>query len=420
MDKISTTKKGDNFEKKVFDLFSELLDCGDFYLNSKTSKIFQKKGYYSEARKKEIIVDISIESYIGDATHYSALTIIECKSYSKSVPVDDIEEFSSKLNQIGEHNTKGIVVSHSSYQESAFNIAVSKKIGLVRINEHQSFDWVNHRKDKNSKSIETDKAKELLCSTTIQENNFIGFWNRNGFNTISQMFLYLEIIDKFNNNSKFIQLPFLSKDAIEKSINSLPTTITYDRGKLDFDILCTFLKEHYAVQFDYSAELNDQNILGKIAFKPLKISISKQLEFQSPRWRFTLAHEIGHLILHQEKLTAYLDEYTDNENSILNNLGIATIQNDRLEIQANMFASMLLMPNEYLYRYVRNYFQKENIHKDHLYLDSQPCNIRLTYNLLDELHNHFGVSTEVAKYRLIANGLLLDNQNTSLKSIMRR
>lgn len=420
MDKISTTKKGDNFEKKVFDLFSELLTSGEFYLNLKTSKIFQKKGYYSEARKKEITVDISIESYIGNSPNYSSLVIIECKNYSKRVPVDDIEEFSSKLNQIGEHNTKGIVVSTSSYQESAFNIAVSKKIGLVRINENQSFEWINHRKDKKSKYVETAKSKELLCCENMQENNFIGFWGCNGFDTISQMFLKLDIIDKFSNNSKFIRLPFVSKEDIENTIKNLPNKI-YDRGKLDIDELCTFLKKHYNVQFDYDVELNDEeNVLGKISFKPLKISISNQLQIQSPRWRFTLAHEVGHLILHKEKLTAYLDEYTDNENSILNNLGIATIQNDRLEIQANMFASILLVPNEYLLGCVLDYFKRENINKGYLYLDSQTCNIKLVHNLLYELHDYFGISKEVAKYRLIENKLLIDNLSNSLKSITNR
>lgn len=421
MDKISTTKKGDNFEKKVFDLFSELLECGEFYLNSKTSRIFQKKGYYSEARKKEIIVDISIESYIGNSPNYSSLVIIECKSYSKRVPVDDIEEFSSKLNQIGEHNTKGIVVSTSSYQESAFNIAVSKKIGLVRINENQSFEWINHRKDKKSKYVESVKSKELLCCENMQENNFIGLWGRFGFDTISQMFLKLDIIDKFSNNSKFIRLPFLSKETIEKTIKSLPTKTIYDRGKLDIDELSTFLKKHYSVQFDYDVEFNEQeNILGKISFKPLKISISKQLEIQSPRWRFTLAHEVGHLFLHKERLTAYLDEYTDNENSIVNNLGITTIHNDRLEIQANMFASLLLVPNDYLILRVHDYFKRERIYKGYLYLDTQHKNIQLVNNLLHELHDYFGISKEVAKYRLIENKLLVDNLNNSLRSITNR
>lgn len=409
MGKINTTEKGDSFEKKVYDLFSELLSSGDFYLNSKSSKIFRKKSYYSEARKGYITVDISIESYIGNSENYSSLFIIECKNYSKSIPVDDIEEFSSKLNQIGEHNTKGVMVTNSSFQEGTFNFAYSKKIGLVRVKENQSFEWVNLRKDKKKKYIDISHAKAFLCSENMEGADFIGFYGNIGFDTISQMFVEMKIIDKFFNTSKFIPIPFLSNEAIEFNAKSLPSLIIYENGRLNTDKLCIILKELYEVQFDFENELNQQRgILGKIKFKPLIISITKQLKLDDFRWRFTLAHEVGHLILHKEIMTAYLEEYSDNENSIPNNQGIANIKNNRLEIQANIFANRLLMPKEYYLNIVYDYFNKENINKGHLYLDKQPCNMALTFNLLNELQYHFGISKEVAKYRLIEDGLLVD------------
>lgn len=62
------------------------------------------------------MLDISIETYLNDSQNYTLLTIIECKNYDEKVPVDDVEEFDSKLRQIAEHNIKGIMISPSSFQ----------------------------------------------------------------------------------------------------------------------------------------------------------------------------------------------------------------------------------------------------------------------------------------------------------------
>ncbi|MDQ3713554.1 MAG: hypothetical protein M3388_15210 [Acidobacteriota bacterium] len=104
MSKINNTvSKGDKFESQVHDLIKKLLENEDFIVSGKKSKIFWKKGYYSQARKKDIIFDISIETYLDEnAKNYSVLTIIECKDYEGTVPVNDVEEFGSKLSQIGD------------------------------------------------------------------------------------------------------------------------------------------------------------------------------------------------------------------------------------------------------------------------------------------------------------------------------
>lgn len=417
----NTTEKGNRFEEKVFDLFTALLSSGDYYLSSKHSKIFRKKGYYSEARKGNIIVDISIESYVGDSENYSFLTVIECKDYSKKIPVDDIEEFSSKLNQIGQHNTKGIFVTNSPFQTGALNFAQSMKIGLVRINDSKSFEWVNHRKDRKYKYLENTITHDLLSTESNTDCQFVGLFGKIGFDSISQMLIEMELIDRFYNNSSFIQFPYLSTETIIQAVKNLPNSI-YENRKLDSEKLCIYLKELYGVRFEFNTEINAQlGILGKITFNPLVISISNQLKsINEARWRFTLAHEIGHLILHSERLKLYLDENTENENSILRNQGVSSIQNSRLEIQANIFASHLLLPQTDFIKVVNEYFKQERIYKGYLYLDNQPCNISLVMRLLNEFQNKFGVSNQFAKYRLIENEFLKDNLDSSLGSIIKR
>jgi len=154
---------------------------------------------------------------------------------------------------------------------------------------------------------------------------------------------------------------------------------------------------------------------------PSKSYITKGLRLDPHRWRFTIAHEIGHLILHRAEFTKYLDEYTDNDLTIsMFGQNLSPKYNKRLEIQANIFASRLLIPKYQFIKHVEDYFARENIRKGYLYLDSQRCNIELTNRLLYELQEHFNVSKEVARIRLIGLGLLKDTiEGMSIKSILR-
>ncbi|MFA5850273.1 MAG: ImmA/IrrE family metallo-endopeptidase [Bacteroidales bacterium] len=419
----NTTKKGDAFENKVFDIIHGLLITDEFYVSDKRSQIFRKKGYYSESRKDNITVDISIETYLKHSDKYSFLSIIECKNYcTKGIPVDDVEEFDSKLNQIGEHNTKGIIVTNSHFQKSAINLAMSKKIGLIRINENNEVDWVNYRKDRRYDfSLNSTESK---LSSEIFNSNFIGFYNQKSFLDIPNVLIEIGAIDKYFNKPLYINLPYRTETEIENTIRDFELYKFYPEGKLDSDLVCKYLKDKYKLSFNFNEDLgslNSSKILGKLSFKPLKISISNDLLSDKNRWRFTLAHEIGHFVLHYEDLRGYFDENFDNEMTIDYNIGnLLPFNNKRLEIQANIFASRLLIPqNKFIY-HVKDYFVRERINKGHLYFDWQKCNIDLTMRLLFELENIFGVSKEALKIRLISQGLLIDATDTSLQRIYQR
>lgn len=106
-------------------------------------KVFKGKGYYSKDRNADIITDISIEVYVGDSTIPSIIWVWECKDYGKSIPVDDVEEFHSKLSQIGGDRTKGtIITSNGAFQAGALNFASSKGIALARLLPEEQVEWV--------------------------------------------------------------------------------------------------------------------------------------------------------------------------------------------------------------------------------------------------------------------------------------
>jgi hypothetical protein len=126
-------KKGYRLETQVKAAVEELIQSGTLGLTKRYCKVFLNKGYYSKDRNNEIIVDVSIELIPPKTSAPSLLWIWECKDYSRAVPVDDIEEFHAKLEQIAADKTKGTMITTGRYQESTIQYALSKGIGLTRL-----------------------------------------------------------------------------------------------------------------------------------------------------------------------------------------------------------------------------------------------------------------------------------------------
>lgn len=415
---ISSTEKGNNFENQVYEAINGLLVNDNFYVPGKRSKIFQKKGYYSKNRESDIIVDISIETFLEKAEKYSLLTIIECKNLNTPVPVDDVEEFDSKLRQLGEHNLKGILISRSGFQKGTLQVAHSMGIGLINIKERKDIEWVNYRKDKNFKRFDSSKIEEKLLNINTLETNFFACLDQKSFEYLPELLLELGIIDVFKNSIKYMQVPFMENSQIQEIVDSFFPSIIYENEQLDHDRLCDFLEGKLQVSFVFDREFENQ-VLGKAKFRPLQIHINAILSSDMHRWRFTLAHEIGHLILHKNYLERFVDENFDLDENINLNQVESIHHNKRLEIQANLFASFLLIPQKPLLSCVNDYFKKWNNNKGYLYFDHQPVNQGLVLGLLGELQDLFGVSLDVAKYRLIGLGLLKDTTNISFNGILR-
>jgi hypothetical protein len=112
---MSTTSDGDAFELKILAHFEADIAAGRFFARPECCKIYQKRGYYSRDREKDIVFDIAIEVYLPGSEDYSVLVLIECKNYSHSVPVDDAEEFFAKAQQISGANVKCVIASPSGF-----------------------------------------------------------------------------------------------------------------------------------------------------------------------------------------------------------------------------------------------------------------------------------------------------------------
>lgn len=122
--------KGTDYELKVMNLVRLMLEREELGIIPQQAKIFPKPAYYSRDRQKNIIFDVSIELYRKNAEKPYWIWIWECKNYLHKVPVNDVEEFHAKLNQVGANQTKGTIITPVGFDRSAYEFACSKGIGL--------------------------------------------------------------------------------------------------------------------------------------------------------------------------------------------------------------------------------------------------------------------------------------------------
>nr|VFJ64957.1 MAG: Restriction endonuclease [Candidatus Kentron sp. FW] len=419
---------------------SSIAPQGHHVLKREYCKIFPKKGYYSKDREKDIIFDISIEATLPGQDRYSFVFLIECKNYSHRVPVDDVEEFFAKIQQVSGANAKGIVVSTNSFQEGAFNFARSKGIGLLRYFSKEKVEWVLTRSPSGMSSTAHADSKWLNTYRALRDEDyksryfdFYGCANETYTVSLNQFFASLVgngiDSDTLKSLAKIKQetrkahpsVPYKGKQEIETASLRILSEIGYKHGQVPLDKICELLNERFELVVERNAQL-DKGVLGQISFGPDVIVIDDSQASIPERVRFVLAHEIGHFILGHHKFMAREschEEDVDLENS--ESVNIEDIK--RMEWQANFFASCLLLPKKQF----EGEFSKQEV-KLHqlsdrgfglLYLDEQRCNIDTFRKVTSPLMREFQVSRSVVKIRLSELGFLKEAPNSAVHPMRR-
>lgn len=155
----------------------------------------------------------------------------------------------------------------------------------------------------------------------------------------------------------------------------------YTEDKLDIEALINVVSEE---------SIKDYNVGINIIKKDLPPAVSGMLFYQNNIWimavnknhntkrqRFTLAHELGHFILHKNKMAEFTDTTFFRKKE----------DNDSLEYNANEFAARILMPKDRVNFYIKD----ENIRS------------------IRELADKFGVSSAAMRFRVEALGYKVKN-----------
>jgi Zn-dependent peptidase ImmA (M78 family) len=375
---MNTVKIGDSFEKKSYEVISKAVENGELGITESASRVFQKKGYYSRDREKDIIFDLSIEVWPTNAERYTLLYLIECKSSnSKKVPVDDIEEFYSKIIQVSGANVKGVLISDNSFQEGVVTFAKNRGIMLIEVSKLGEHNIILHR---------TNRGIEDLNDVDVDS-------------------IFEKFIKKALGPQKIEGLQKLSSDQIEVKANIIHSEYSRSRKPIVIDEFIEFIKQKYELKINLNCDLqtiNGKKILGYYSVKENQIFMDNSLVLTN-QTSFVLGHELGHFFLHKE-LTVNQEIYNDFEDSEYNFFADKHIlKNDKnwIEWQANRFAISLFIPSDLFLYYLCEYRKSIGISRYfHIYLDNQRINQEDYRKTVDHLAYLFGISKTVVRYKI--------------------
>lgn len=171
-----------------------------------------------------------------------------------------------------------------------------------------------------------------------------------------------------------VAIDFYSQEFIENfkdkanALQKIPVDI--NNPKIDVKSIA----EHLGLSFDYSlldksGEL-DKDVIKVNSFDP------------EVRQRFTIAHEIGHFILHEPEQAVSRDDI-ENYSSVMERIQ---------EREANQFAAELLMPKKLLIKVINDYMSEKKL-ESHL----DPIQFEI---MLDNISRKLDVSKSSLEFRL--------------------
>lgn len=398
----SSSAIGERFELRIKSVIESLLEKSELQLKvegkselwivPKDSQIFHHKKYnYFYGDKTD--TDISIENNSTYKKDVKFLIVVECKCYTHKVGVDEIQEFVTRVGDI--NATKGIFITSNNYQSGALKCAEAHNIALVRINNKNEANWLLHRIIGQYEKKYQDYANYLLQADMIYPSVIFDGW----MSSMSFTDYFLKLLHIKDEKLQTV-IPYLSDDEIKNKAKNFI-------GNKPYDIVSDMVLKFYAIKegIIIDDECCLSGFLGKCDFINRKVSVDKTLLTEdNNRYRFTLAHELGHAYLHQPILNHLVIEAHDKDVLELKN---CSKWEERLEIQANHFASFLLMPQNSLiniYMEVKsklNYPLHSPLRMDDNRISKHDCKV-----MFSVLSKFFGVSKQVAMIRLMDEKLI--------------
>ena len=128
--------------------------------------VFHGKSYEGRITGRKIKVDVSFTLSIAGGA--KLLVIVECKNYNHRVPVDDVEELHSKIDDIGAQ--KGILITTIGFQEGAIKAAIGRRIALALLTSETQRGEIGYIVNKAGARIPTERPK----STEFFQGNVKG------------------------------------------------------------------------------------------------------------------------------------------------------------------------------------------------------------------------------------------------------
>lgn len=182
------------------------------------------------------------------------------------------------------------------------------------------------------------------------------------------------------------KIPYLNKEVIISKAEEILEECWRHEYPVDIEAICDDLKIAIVPVVDLSKMFHIDAYISS-DFQTIYVD-NKEFEKESPRYRFSVAHEVGHFVLHRRYYPCGVnssEKWVEYSHSIIN---------DYAEFQANYFAGNLLVPEYELIEklndafkgsFARNYWDASIGEKEKILLD---------------IKKHFKVSSDVIARRI--------------------
>lgn len=396
--------KGDELELKLLKFLSdqkargELL-CGGY--PAELCRINPKGLYWHPNRGAYIEFDLVIEFKLKNSEEVHSYIVFECKNYKGKIPVGEAEKFSYSLSSVFKNNSKGIIVVQSGLQSGAEETAKKTGIAIAKLDE-SGLQFIIHRSSSILNKQEFIKRDFYSNNKDNKPLKFSSYYNDRFYGSMSD--LLNALVPSLQSKPPLrdqnpATAPFISDTDIASAVNDLLLKGNYQAGEVDLTKICDQISVELSFQDEDQWDSHGNEILGHADFERRIILVNRHEN--KHRERFTIAHEIGHFCLEHDR---YLrsepvikrDFFKEDENE-------SKFDYDRLEIQANKFASHLLMPDTAFrmkVREIRKTLDMRNRGYGDVYVDDQPGNQQAYWELLNRLSTHFNVSKQAVELRL--------------------
>lgn len=411
---MDTVRIGNELEQAIYEHLVEQHESGQLLLDTQSPKlctIHWKPKYYCNERKNFIEFDVSIEIRRKPELEPQEIIILECKNYTGNIPEPEITDFSDKLSRIGRHNTKGIIVVSSALQSGAEQLARSRKIGIIKFDEN-GLEFIAERRLRNNLNSKFAKSSLFEQNTQTKKLKFAATFMGRYFDNLTE-FLTAVVGIPSSNRAEGIgtqaQVTYLSKDEIEASANKLLESMSYFDGPVDLDEACRYLGLTQIDKGESIPNADGYEILGKADFANSVIWTYDS--GNKHRQRFTLAHEIGHFQLQHASFLR--SETTIKQDLMISDPDSTGNTIDRIEYQANLFASHFLLPKTALLLKIKDLkseFDFRYKNDSNIFVDDQPSNQADYFKLIYAVSDFFDVSATAIQIRLKGLGLIVDER----------
>lgn len=382
---MNTTAKGNELENEVYNYLNKIIDTSGGLIRIRRHEKYN-----------DIVADISVETYCTqeflDKKQPSIVTIYECKNLKRRLDKSDFHEWIGKLKSFGTTGHKLYFVTRNDFPEPIIVNARKENIGLIKFPcGASSFDYVTPRTVINKFGY--NEYLEILMGKGDSSNE-IYCYDNNSIIPFSDLLLNNGIPIK---QKYLLEIPLLRNIELEKYVENLISKCGWS-----LNILNKLCEDYHII---VSTKKMQYGRLGYLDIQTSNIFISEEIAKNEKRYRFVLAHELGHFFLHRVHLIKKISAFYEDEES-LRNISLCGQQAKIMEQQANKFASYLLLPKDQIVQEFFSLFEFRGLKGTVFNVDDQECNLGDSSFIVSRLHQVFKVSKQVITYRLMDLNLM--------------